>query len=153
MSDKVIDFSIPGKPRGKARPRVVNGHAYTPESTAAYETQVRLAFKQAVKGQWNYYHSPLHIHITAFYKIPERTSKEKRMHMRSGEIKPTIKPDIDNIIKIVMDALNKLAYHDDSQVVELHAEKAYSDKPRVFVMIFVPGWEKELEEENNDAQN
>ena len=55
--------------------------------------------------------------------------------MAAGEVRPVKKPDGDNIIKIVTDALNKLAYHDDSQLVDISVSKFYSENARVEVLI------------------
>ena len=55
--------------------------------------------------------------------------------MVAGYIRPAKKPDIDNVIKSILDALNGVAYHDDTQVVAVFAEKYYSDTPRVEVEI------------------
>jgi Holliday junction resolvase RusA-like endonuclease len=52
-------------------------------------------------------------------------------------MKPTTKPDTDNIAKICLDALNGIAYHDDAQIVELQVSKLYSDEPRVVVWLAV----------------
>lgn len=72
--------------------------------------------------------------ITAFYKIPLSASKAAREKVLAGE-RPTKKPDLDNIVKIVMDGLNKTAYSDDKQVVILTAGKKYSDEPHVTVEV------------------
>lgn len=55
--------------------------------------------------------------------------------MRDKVIRPTKKPDMDNIIKIIADALNGIAYYDDSQIVDTAVRKFYSDEPRVVVKI------------------
>lgn len=55
--------------------------------------------------------------------------------MLSGDIRPTKKPDMDNVIKIIADSLNKIAYRDDTQIVDCQVRKFYSEKPRVEVMI------------------
>lgn len=77
----------------------------------------------------------LAVSIEAHYSIP--TSKPKKMQaaMRDGAMRPTTKPDIDNVIKAVLDGLNGVAYADDSQVVALSASKCYSDDPRVVVIV------------------
>jgi Holliday junction resolvase RusA-like endonuclease len=72
-------------------------------------------------------------HIQAFFFIPKSTSNKKREKMLSGEIRPTKKPDTDNLAKIILDSLNKMAYDDDSQIVTLTVQKFYSDEPRVEV--------------------
>lgn len=51
--------------------------------------------------------------------------------MLNGELMPAKKPDIDNIAKAVLDALNSVAYRDDIQIVELQIRKQYSEKPRL----------------------
>ena len=73
--------------------------------------------------------------IIAYYPIAKSTSKKKRQQMLAGLIRPTKKPDLDNVIKSILDALNKVAYHDDTQIVSLSVEKFYSDSPRVEVAI------------------
>ena len=67
--------------------------------------------------------------------MQKSTSKKKRQQMLAGLIRPTKKPDLDNVIKSILDALNKVAYHDDTQIVSLSVEKFYSDSPRVEVAI------------------
>jgi Holliday junction resolvase RusA-like endonuclease len=73
--------------------------------------------------------------ILAYFQIPKSTSNKAKKAMESTEIRPTKKPDADNIIKIILDSLNKLAYDDDSQVVSVRLEKFYSNEPRVEVAI------------------
>ena len=60
------------------------------------------------------------------YPIPKSTPKLKRQEMASGYILPTKKPDGDNVEKAVADALNKVAYDDDSQIVEAKWQKFYN---------------------------
>ena len=61
--------------------------------------------------------------------------KKKIELMEKGEIRPTIKPDLDNCVKIVADSLNGIAYKDDSQIVSVVADKYYSDTPRLELRI------------------
>lgn len=135
-----IQFVIPGPPQGKARPRVVrakNGASltYTPDKTVAYEELVRLRFKATAQG----FHFPddtqLAIQITAYYPVPRSKSKRIQSDMLAGVIRPTKKPDCDNIVKIICDALNGLAYKDDSQIVTTQIAKYYAEVPRAFVKI------------------
>ncbi|MEX5590971.1 RusA family crossover junction endodeoxyribonuclease, partial [Pseudomonas urmiensis] len=67
--------------------------------------------------------------------IPSSTSKKNRIGMLNGDIYPTKKPDADNIAKAVTDALNGLAYKDDSQIVILSVYKQYGETPQVGVTI------------------
>lgn len=136
---KRISFSIPGAPFGKQRPRVVhNGSfskAYTPKETVNYENLIKVMYQQAAKGQMFPEGSMLDVRIIAYYEIPKSTSKKKQKQMLEHKIRPTKKPDWDNIGKIVCDSLNKIAYHDDSAVVDAQVRKFYSENPRVDVTI------------------
>lgn len=130
---------IPGKPKGKQRPRVVRGHAFTPQETKDYEQMIAMLWKCERYGISD---KPIEIDITAFYLVPKSWSKKKQEAVRSGDIKPTVKPDIDNIVKIVLDGLNGVAFTDDKQVIEIQAQKCYvfdDEQEGVFVDV------KELE--------
>lgn len=128
-------FFIPGPPKGKARPRVVHGHAYTPESTVQYEKQVQQAWRK-VAGEWKAEKTqPLALFVSAFYPVPASHSKKRREQELTNFELPTKKPDIDNILKIVMDGLNGVAYDDDKQVVEVIMRKRFSEIPGVVVTL------------------
>ena len=134
-----IRFTIPGKPFGKQRPRVVNRRkfstAYTPKDTVQYENLVKLYYEQAAHGEMFPEDAMLDVRIFAFYEIPKSTSKKRRADMLANKIRPTKKPDFDNIGKIICDSLNLVAYHDDSSVVDAQVRKFYSEQPRVVVSI------------------
>lgn len=130
-----IRFEIQGKPMGKQRARTLkSGRSYTPEETVNYETLVRQLYiiqnfsrqlSGAIKGK-----------IIAYFQIPKGASKKKYEMMMSGKIRPTVKPDWDNIGKIICDSLNGLAYRDDAYITECTVKKLYSDKPRVEVELY-----------------
>ena len=133
-----MKFIVPGEPTGKGRPRVVTvGNrrmAFTPEKTALYENLIKLEYqKQCATAE------PLgqqiRMDIKAYYALSKSDSKRKRADKLSGIIRPTKQPDIDNVYKVVADALNGLAYDDDSQIVSASIEKHYSERPRVEVEI------------------
>lgn len=129
-----IQFTIPGEPKAKQRPRVTKaGITYTPKKTVEYENWVKQCyimdhFNLQLGGQ-------LKATIIAYFTIPKNKSKKVKEQMIAGEIRPTKKPDLDNIVKIVLDSLNGLAYEDDKQVVELNISKYYAEKPRVEVVL------------------
>ena len=131
MAVKVI---IPGEPKAKARPRMSTktGRAYTPQDTVNYENWVKLCYQDQGK---EYLEGELVATINAYYGIPKSTSKKKTTLMLNDEIKPTKKPDLDNIVKAILDSLNGLAYKDDSQVVKVISEKFYSEQPRVELIL------------------
>lgn len=135
-----INFIIPGPPQGKARPKVTrtkngNSHTYTPDKTIAYEELVRTRYLAAT----NAYRFPdgaqIKMEILAAVPIPQSKSRRVKADMLEGRTRPTKKPDCDNIIKIICDALNGLAYRDDAQIVEVSIRKAYADDGEVSVMI------------------
>jgi Holliday junction resolvase RusA-like endonuclease len=129
-----ISFTIYGKPMGKQRARTLkNGISYTPKETVNYETLVKLTYADTENSI--YFDGPVHMHVIAFFPIPKSASKLKRRQMILGEIRPIKKPDWDNIGKIVSDALNGVAYHDDSQITSCLVEKYYSDIPQVEVIL------------------
>lgn len=133
----MIQFTVPGEPVGKGRPRVVRNNGftrtYTPEKTASYENLVKLEFQR--QGGRMLKDGPVKVWINADFGIPRSVSKRKREAMIAGHIRPTKKPDADNIAKVICDALNGLAWHDDSQVVMLHVEKRFAEEPEVYVTI------------------
>lgn len=134
-----IRFTIPGKPFGKQRPRVVNrgkfSTAYTPKETVEYENLVKLYYSQTAHGYMFPDDAMLDVRIFAFYEVPKSASKKKKAAMLAQDIRPTKKPDFDNIGKIICDSLNLVAYHDDSAVVDAQVRKFYSEQPRVDVVI------------------
>jgi Holliday junction resolvase RusA-like endonuclease len=129
--DEMIKLTIPGEPCAKQRPRLGKGYTYTPQKTVNYETLVRELyilqnFRQKLEGE-------LVMTVRAYFTIPKSASKKKAADMVAGRIRPTKRPDWDNVGKIISDALNGLAYHDDSQIVSATVEKWYSTEPRVEV--------------------
>lgn len=130
------DFVVEGKPVGKGRPRFRRMgnfvQTYTPANTAEYEKLVRLRFQNAGGMITD---KPVRVEITAFFTPPKSTKKKDKIEMLANRILPVKKPDCDNIAKIVLDALNKIAYKDDSQVIELTVKKRYAEDARVFVHI------------------
>lgn len=134
-----MTFTIDGEPVGKARPRIyhTNGttRAVTPEKTKEYERKVKLAYWGQFGHGMLYLTEAISVEIVAGYKIPQSCSKKKRAAMVAGEIRPTKKPDIDNVIKSILDALNGIAYSDDKQVVSVSATKYYAEEPKTIVII------------------
>ena len=133
-----VSFTVPGPPKGKARARTVRTKdgrtfSYTPDGTVLYENLIKTCYYQT--GVNPFGADELRATIIAYYPIAKSTSKKKRQQMLAGLIRPTKKPDLDNVIKSILDALNKVAYHDDTQIVSLSVEKFYSDSPRVEVAI------------------
>lgn len=107
-----IHFTVPGLSFRRARARTVRTKdgrtfSYTPDGTVLYENLIKTCYYQTGVNPFG----------------------------ADEELRPTKKPDLDNVIKSILDALNKVAYHDDTQIVSLSMEKFYSDSPRVEVTI------------------
>ena len=138
----MIEFTIPGEPKGKARPRLGRGgHTYTPRDTRQYEHEVAEAYYRVLPQdaeEVKPIEGPVAVEITAYFGIPRSKSKKERLRIIRENVRPTKKPDIDNIEKIICDALNGIAYRDDSQVTDSYVRKRYvseDEEPRVCVMI------------------
>lgn len=133
-----IEFKIPGKAVAKQSFRYTrDGRKYTDKEVKGYANWVRLCFERAYPGHLPsmFFEKPLKVHIQAFLEIPKSYSKTKRVKCLLGEIRPTVKPDTDNISKNIKDALNGIAYPDDKQVVSETIEKFYDDSAYTIVII------------------
>lgn len=125
-SMKEIEFVVYGRPKGKGRPRfTLDGHAYTPQATKAYEKEIRQAFREA--GGTSFGSVPVSVEVTAYYPVPKSARKADKEAMAAGLVVPMVKPDIDNVLKAILDGIqgNDGAFHDDVQVVSVRAEKRY----------------------------
>ena len=78
---------------------------------------------------------PLEISIIALFPIPQSSGKRLKSSMLKNEVLPTKKPDSDNIIKIILDGLNGVCYHDDAQICRIHFEKKYAEIPETKITI------------------
>lgn len=132
-----VEFTVPGEPVGKARPRFnrYSGRTYTPTKTANYESYVKLEYHQKYGSTMFEDKAMLRMSVRAYFGIPKSASKKLRQAMVETLHRPVKKPDSDNILKSVADALNQIAYHDDSQIVSAIIDKYYSDNPRVEITI------------------
>lgn len=136
-----IVFSVPGEVRGKGRPRIVKIGGYSrmkaDEKTVSYEGTWATAANSAMGGQ-PLMDGPIRVDIRARFLPPASASKKKREAMLAGQVFPTRKPDLDNIVKC-LDALNGIVFRDDAAIVSIRATKIYAEKPGVDVRIAVLG--------------
>lgn len=142
----VLAFDIPGQPIGQGRPKfsTINGHAraYDPEKSRNYKAYVKLLATQAMKDNgFTMIEGPCVLSINAYFEVPKSKSKKFREAALNGLEYPTKKPDADNILKAIQDALNGLAYKDDALIVRLGVTKLYSEIPRVEVTLIE--WDRE----------
>ncbi len=127
-------FEVPGEPRGKGRPRFTKeGHPYTDSETRAYEKKIMAYYRQALGGfRWPDT-AYVAVEVTAVYPIPKSATKASRAAIQEGRILPRRKPDIDNVLKVVLDSLNGIAYKDDAQVVMVSGRKIYGNEPKLII--------------------
>lgn len=132
----VLKFTILGKVQPKQSTKFGKFGAYQPAKVTNYANWVKMSFWKEHTG-WLPYTAdiPLKMKIDAYLPIPDSWSEKKKRKAESGEIRPTVKPDTDNIGKMIKDALNGIAYADDRQVVSETITKKYSNLPRVEVEI------------------
>ena len=136
-----MTFVVAGEAVPQGRPRFMrNGHAYDPQKSRDYKEQVAFAASWAMRGQSAFQKgTPLKCAITIWHKTPARFTKEQKKMVENETLRPTSKPDVDNIAKSITDAMNGIVYADDSQIVELICEKYYAVEPKVMVKVSLCG--------------
>lgn len=139
MADQLL-ITIPGEPCAQGRPRFSTAggfpKAYDPEKSRNYKAFVKLMAQEAMKNHsWEYTEKPLSIVIVAYMGIPSSKPKKFQQAAECGAERPTKKPDIDNVFKILTDALSGITYKDDKQIVTASLSKWYSANPRVEILI------------------
>ncbi len=134
-----ISFTVLGEPKGKGRPQFARRGKHittrTPDDTVLYENLIRTEYKRQVGAARFGDNEMLDLRVIAYYAIPKSASRKKQRAMEDGTIRPTKKPDLDNILKVVADSLNGYAYKDDAQIVDTQARKFYSAIPRIQIII------------------
>lgn len=134
----VVQLVINEIPKPQPRPRItVRGkyaHAYEPKSITEYKRLVANKYRSEYKQQLPLI-GALSVDISFYRPVQKSISKIERKRRLLGESLPTVKPDIDNYVKAILDALNGLAFQDDSQIAVLYARKIYSDRPRTEIEI------------------
>lgn len=135
-----IAFVIPGVPVGKGRPKFARRgnfvSTYTPEKTASYENLVKMAAAKAMAGR-DVIAGAVCVGIHLFVTPPASWSQKKQREAVAGGrgIYPTSKPDVDNVIKGIFDAMNEIVWKDDKQVVDVVVSKRYCTSARAVVEV------------------
>ena len=133
-----VRIELEGEPRGKGRPRFTRqGHASTDAATRNYEAALKLKGREAMRGRAAI-KGPLAVVVLAAFAPPASWSKKKRAAALAGAERPDVTPDADNILK-ALDALNKVVWVDDAQIVRAIIDKVYSARPRLVVDVYLPG--------------
>lgn len=133
----VLKIEIPGDVQAQQRPKFSrygnNVSVRDPKESKDYKSFVRLVASQVAPDVL--ITEEIRMSIDVYRKIPKSFSKKKHQQAVDGVLRPTTKPDIDNLAKGIKDGLSKVIWRDDSQVTELVARKWYSDNPRAEVTI------------------
>lgn len=130
-----ISFTIHGKVVGKGRPQFVRktGVAITPQSTRSYESIVRDYALREMDGRdpWSF---PVEVKMVATYGIPKSWNKVRR-EAALKQLIPPYKPDIDNVLKLALDACNRVVYLDDTQVVSAQIFKVFGEESGLHIVM------------------
>jgi len=133
-----IMFTVYGHPVAKGRPRFsTRGKfpvAYTPEKTKTYETEVGMMAKAAI-GASKALEGSLVAFIYVTFPVPPSYSKKRTEACLSDTEKHTKRPDLDNVIKAVIDGMDKIVFFNDSQITSIHSTKVYGEVAKVEVMV------------------
>lgn len=120
----MIEFRFDGQPIPQGSMKVINGHVIHSQGSAlaAWRSGVALAAQRAgAKPSLN----PIAITMVFVVRRPKTVTRKE----------PTVPPDLDKLVRAVLDGLTSVAYHDDAQVTEIHTAKIYGDSPGVEVRI------------------
>lgn len=138
MGEASVYIHVPGSPRGKGRPRFTRGGiAFTDAKTRNSEAFIKLVASEAMAGR-KLLEGPLRATLLAYFDVPKSMPKRDRPSALDGSLRPTKKPDADNILKLI-DALNGVVFKDDSQIVEASIRKFYAETPRLEIYIVPMG--------------
>jgi len=133
----LISFTVYGEPVAQGRPRAttINGQVrmYDPKKSREFKDYVKLVASEYRPEQL--LEGPLYLEVKIFKPSLKSFSKKKKVAAERGEVRPTTKPDVDNYVKSIKDACNKVIWKDDSQIVDLHVSKFYSENPRIEIKV------------------
>lgn len=133
----MIQFTVYGEPvaQGRARAAMIAGHIrmYDPKKSSSYKDYVRLVASEHAPAKL--FDGALELQVKIFRPMPKAFSNKKKALAEQGGLRPTTKPDSDNYLKAIKDALKNVIWKDDSQVVDVTVGKWYSERPRVEVSI------------------
>lgn len=126
-------FEVIGKVVAKGRPRFnKRGHAYTPAKTRTYEKLVKITAMKHFKKPLE---TPLKVTIVIHKLPPKGWSKVKTKKAINGDVQATVRPDVDNYAKSILDGCDKVVFKDDNQIIELNVKKIYSEEDKAVITI------------------
>jgi Holliday junction resolvase RusA-like endonuclease len=123
-----VDGVIPGWQRAGH-----SGHHYTQQKTRDAEEMIQAAAKSQVGSPM--ISGPVEFYAKVFAPIPASWSATKKARAIRGEIRPTSKPDWDNVAKLICDALNDCMWKDDAQIVDGGVSLFYAERPGADILV------------------
>lgn len=132
----LLQFTVPGVPQGKGRPRFVRatGRTYTPTKTASYEAVIRsYAHEAMLLAGYKPFEGPVRLTVQAVFPKAASWSKKKA----AETFWHTSKPDADNLLKALSDSMNAVVFRDDSQVASASVIKSYSGDGSARLVVLV----------------
>lgn len=145
VADQLIaKIILPGEPRGKGRPRFrvvpaaagrpAFGQAYTDAATRHYEDKLKQVAALAMRGCMPF-DGAVMVRVIARMPVPQSWPAKKQRDAHAGIVRPTGKPDADNLLKVI-DSCNGVVWNDDSQVVSAFVSKVYSAAPALVIEVY-----------------
>ena len=145
-----VRIVVPGIPKALARNRhrivrkkdgsqfVAN---YMPADSAHAQSSIRAFASIAMAGNPPL-DGPVDLRVVAYMPVPASWSRKKQAAALVDQIRPSGRPDFDNLVKNVSDALNKIVWRDDTLVTEASIWKRYSDRPRLLIEVRLLTWSR-----------
>ena len=133
---KPVTFVVPGDPRGKGRPRFnrAQGRAYSDGRTVNAEGVVKVISMDAM-GDTPPFEEAVRVELRAVVPVPGSWSKKKQAAALTGELMPTARPDLDNVVKLILDSIQPRVIKDDKQVIAIAASKEYGPQAMTVVTV------------------
>lgn len=136
-----LQFHVDGQPIGQGRPRFVSRgkfvRAYDPKKSRDYKNSIKAILSECYFDDPIEKDIPVKVIIKAVFPIPKSYTKKRKQGIIEGLERPTKKPDIDNIEKIILDAMSGVVYYDDAQVCSTSVIKKYGKNTTGYVSVYV----------------
>lgn len=135
-----MKFEFDIEPVEQARPRATRMgkgiRLYDPKKVTIFKRRLGMLAKQQMLDRGlKPYDGPLEVCMEFYRPVQASLSKKERARRLSGVHRPTVKPDLSNYIKALEDGLNGIIWVDDNRIVQIVAEKKYSDRPRIVIEV------------------
>ena len=132
-----ILFEIPGNIQPQERPKfsTFGGHVRAIDPIRSRDFKQFVKMVAAEHAPASLIETEIRLYVDIYRPIPKSLSKKKRAEAIAGQLRPTKKPDLDNLVKGIKDGMSKIIWHDDAQIVEMNVRKFYSENPRAVVKV------------------